>query len=1096
MQALVAAEDWSRTAIGDARNWPQSLRTSVDICLASRYPMFVWWGPELTNIYNDAYLPVLGSKHPAGLGQPASEVWAEVWDVIGPLAQGVLERGEASWSEAQLLYLERSGYPEETYFDFGYSPIAGEGGEVAGLLGVVSEITERVLSARRLRTLSEVAARSGAADGVSEVARAAVAALSVNRGDLPFALLYDLGEQPRLLAATGLDPEHEARLRSGSPWPGRAALDRAASVPEGAVIAVPREDLRALAGAGAAAGEQALVLGVEETLGAKPGLALVFGLSPHRRLDGALRQFCTLAGAAVGRAIAGARALEQERERARVLGELDRAKTEFFSNVSHEFRTPLTLLLGPLEQAVAGPDPDPDLEMAHRNALRLLRHVNTLLEFSRLQAQRADPRPRPLDLAAAGRDLADAFRPAIENAGLALRLELAPAPVSVLADPEHLEAIILNLLSNALKFTHEGEIRICVRAEGDHGVLEVADTGIGVPAAEQPRLFERFHRVAGVHARSHEGSGIGLALVRELVEVQGGAISLRSVEGEGSTFTVSLPLSPEAPEEQALPGHPEAFLAEALRWGGELAQSPLARGQEEQAASRRSHERILVVDDNADMRDYLTRLLAPRYEVTTAADGAQALELLRAPGAPDLVLSDVMMPRLDGVGLLQEIRADPALARVPVVLLSARAGEEASVEGLDAGADDYVVKPFSARELLARLAANLELGAMRNREADRAAAHAGRLQELLRREHAITETLQRSMLPEQLDLGAFTQVAARYEPASAAMRVGGDFYDAFLLPNGRSLLVVGDVAGHGVDSAAVMGSMRAALHGYALREGTPGELLGDLNSFAVAMHPGWMTTCQCLIVEADGRTASYATAGHPPGLVRDADGTVHALEHSGGPPLGVRGLVHYPTGKVALGPGSTVLLYTDGLVERRGESLDTGIERVTAGLRDGAPGDPDALARELLAAHRTPRGYEDDVAVLAAVLEEPGPTLDLELDASPPVLFTLRRTLQRWLGSLQLPEAAAYDVMLACHEAAANIVEHAYGLRRGTMRVRVTAVDGHIQLELADNGSWRRERQHEQGRGVLLMRALMDEVEIRSDSEGSTVRMSRALGPR
>ncbi|HYF28263.1 MAG TPA: SpoIIE family protein phosphatase [Baekduia sp.] len=1071
---LMRAKDWSASPLGDAAAWPQSLRTAVSTCLASRYPMFLWWGPQMVNIYNDAYIPVLGDKHPGALGRPAPEVWSEIWDIIGPLARRVIEHGEATWSEDQLLHLEkRAGAPEENFFDFAYSPVQSESGAVAGLLGVVSETTGRVLGARRLTTLSEIAARTRGVQHVIDAATRAVGALECNPGDLPFAVLFD--EDGAVLAHAGLRSADVPRVRTAVPV--QEVLRRRA--PE-VVDVLPELVLPGDRPAPA----KALVLPAEA---GSATLALCCGLGRHRPLDAELHQFCELVAAAIGSAVADAAALEEERERARALAELDRAKTEFFSNVSHELRTPLTLMLGPLEDGLAGQPVD--LDMVHRNALRLLRHVNGLLDFSRLQAGRIEAQRQAVDLHVLCTDVAGAFRSAVEKAGLALEVDCPSEPTLALVDAEQVEQILLNLLSNALKFTFEGSVAVRVRTEGGAAVIEVSDTGVGIDAADRERLFERFHRVQGARSRTYEGSGIGLALVRELVELQGGAISVDSTEDQGTTFTVRLPLAPDAPAAalEAPSGRAQAYVAEALRWSDAPADGGAAEG-------RGTAARVLVADDNADMRDYLRRLLSPSYEVVLAADGREALDLLRDGGA-DLVLSDVMMPRLDGFGLLRCLRENPATAHVPVVLLSARAGEEASVEGLDAGADDYVVKPFSARELLARVRANLELGAMRSAEATRAAEHADGLQRLLDQEHRITETLQRSMLPAVLADDPFTTVAGCYEPAQESLEIGGDFYDAIPLDDGRLMLVVGDVAGHGLEAAATMGQLRAALRSGVLHDPRPDALLGHLNALALGGDRPAMVTCQCVLLAADGLSADYAIAGHPPGLLLGPGAGVAELDRAAGPPLGVLGLASYRAVHVPLIPGSTIVLYTDGLIERRGESLADGQRR----LRERAAAlvglEPADLGARLVRAERTDRPFEDDVALLVARVEAPGPQLDLELAADPASLAVLRRALRRWLPANGLDATEAYEVLLACHEAATNVVEHAYGLQGGPLHVHLEAGDDGVRVVIGDRGSWRSAREDDGGRGGHVMRGIMDEVRVDRGSSGSTVRMVKHRMP-
>jgi PAS domain S-box-containing protein len=466
---------------------------------------------------------------------------------------------------------------------------------------------------------------------------------------------------------------------------------------------------------------------------------LVAGLNPYRLLDAGYRAFLSLLAGQIGAAIANSLAYEEERRRAEALAELDRAKTAFFSNVSHEFRTPLTLMLGPLQElmdtATLSPDSRDRAAMARRNALRMQRLVNSLLDFSRLEAGRVEARYEPLDLAALTADLASTFRSAIERAGLELVVDCPPTGEPAYVDRDMWEKIVLNLVSNAFKFTFEGRIVVGLRQNHDQATLTVSDTGTGIPATDLPHIFERFRRVQNSRARTGEGTGIGLALVHELVKLHGGRIALASEEGQGTTFEISIPSGRDhlpaaqivAPAERRspMPGGTATFIEEAQRWLpdataadevalGEHLLGGISAGDASDATSPRA--RILIADDNADMRDYVKRLLGPRWAVETAANGREALARIQAD-PPDLLISDVMMPDLDGFGLLQVLRADPLTARIPIILLSARAGEEARVEGLQAGADDYLVKPFSARELVARVGGALDLARVRREAA-------------------------------------------------------------------------------------------------------------------------------------------------------------------------------------------------------------------------------------------------------------------------------------------------------------------------------------------------------------------------------------------
>jgi signal transduction histidine kinase len=414
------------------------------------------------------------------------------------------------------------------------------------------------------------------------------------------------------------------------------------------------------------------------------------------------------------------------------LGELDSAKTAFFSNVSHEFRTPLTLILGPLEVALAKQPPSlsqDDLVSCHGNALRLLRLVNSLLDFSRLEAGGLSLRFAPTDLATLSAGLASAYQSLLDEVGLRLVVDCPPLPEPVYVDQAQWEKMVLNLVSNAFKFTFAGEIAVRLSWHGDHVELSVRDTGTGIPEPALASLFQRFQRVEGARGRSFEGTGIGLSLVHELATRHGGSVRVESKLGEGSLFVISIPTgSAHLPPERVVDEAPlesrgdarRAQLLEAKRW---LRQETTRASEALEGSSvvaqpgNGTRRKLLVADDNADMREYMARLLSPHWQVELAVDGQSALAAATA-APPDLVLSDVMMPGMDGVSLLAELRADPRTRTVPVILISARAGEEARLEGLATGADDYLIKPFAARELLTRVNTHLEMARVRREAYD------------------------------------------------------------------------------------------------------------------------------------------------------------------------------------------------------------------------------------------------------------------------------------------------------------------------------------------------------------------------------------------
>jgi CheY-like chemotaxis protein/nitrogen-specific signal transduction histidine kinase len=440
------------------------------------------------------------------------------------------------------------------------------------------------------------------------------------------------------------------------------------------------------------------------------------GVSPRRQLDATYRGFLTLVADQFSSALQETRSRLDERQRAQALAELDQAKNVFFGNVSHEFRTPLTLMLGPVDNLLARrslpPDVTESLRLVQRNGVRLRKLVNSLLDFSRIEAGRVDARFQPTDLAAFTQDLVSVFRSAIEDAGLRLFAHFARLPEPVFVDREMWEKIVLNLLSNALKYTLEGDIEVVLAVSGSEVHLGVRDTGVGIDAQELPHVFDRFHRAPGTRGRSQEGTGIGLALLRELVKLHGGEVAVISQLGKGTCFTVSIPLgSAHLPKAQVdLSATPASatidatpFVDDALRSEG-TGSSKSARGRVVASSER---ENILVVDDNADMRLYLERILEPYWSVTTAANGLDAIAAIERM-RPDLVVTDMNMPGLNGRGLLQHIRTHSrATHTLPVIVLSAQAGDDQKVAGLNQGADDYLVKPFSTRELLARVEVQL-----------------------------------------------------------------------------------------------------------------------------------------------------------------------------------------------------------------------------------------------------------------------------------------------------------------------------------------------------------------------------------------------------
>ncbi len=1356
--ADLARVDWAATPLGAPGTWPQSLQTAVSILLSSKFSMWMAWGPELTFFCNDAYRrDTLGQKYPWALGRPASEVWAEIWGDIGPRIDAVLSTGQATWDEALLLFLERSGYPEESYHTFSYSPLRDDDGHVVGMLCVVSEDTERVIGERRMATLRDLGSDPSVVRTEQEMLDFSNEQLGHNPHDLPFTLTYLFQDDggARLAAATGAlaGPAAPESLPAGSeqPWPMAVpAREESVLIP---LDGPPFADLPT--GAWQQPPVQALVVPLLQKGGVPYGFMAV-GLNRYRALDEGYRGFVELVAGHVATGIASARSYEAQQRRAEELAELDRAKTTFFSNVSHEFRTPLTLIMGPVQElrsrlADADPRVREELEVIHRNGLRLGKLVNTLLDFSRIEAGRMQAGYEPVDLAAVTGELASVFRSAMDKAGLDFQVDCAPLPEPVHIDRGMWEKVLLNLLSNALKFTFEGSIRVTTRAEGGEAVVTVEDTGIGVAAEEMPRLFERFHRIENARSRSNEGSGIGLALVKELVGLHGGTITATSAEGEGTRFTVRLPfgsahLPADAvraePAADVSPATADPFVQEALRWlpGEQADPAPAGIGAgadpapDGLAPSPGLSARVLVADDNADMRDYLARLLrSAGYQVQTVNDGQQALDAVRAD-SPDLVVSDVMMPGLDGLALVSALRTDPRTAAVPVLLLSARAGQEASIEGLQAGADDYLVKPFAAAELLARVRANIELARLRGHHARWRTALVDSLQEgffvcdeggavieinaafttilgygpedlpyqpvhpwwpdaaadpdahrqfadafsglldrsrgsytipvthrdghrlwisatfnqvrdpdtgrtvivgtfrdvtsehyAIQRESALAALgacLSRAAsLPEALDGAlaelkklwrargvraavfghgdepavtatdapltwrdlpaghretleglrgqpALTPVAApdgagvllehpegplalwidlgerrpfsgedqlllsllgghlaqglarahqidqqretaialqrailgpshlpegfavRYEPATQPLEVGGDWYDTVTLPDGRIGIVVGDCVGRGLEAASVMGQLRSACRALLLQDASPAQALMALDQFAAGVPGAACTTVFCGVLNPETGELTYSSAGHPPGILVHPEGSTRLLDEGRSLPLAVRPGRPRPEGTCTIPARSTLLLYTDGLVERRRRPLSAGIDQAGEALQHGRNTAVDDLATDVMARLAPADGYDDDVALL--LYRHPAP-LEMSFPAESAQLAPVRKALRGWLDQCDLPPGTVQNILVAAGEACANAIEHGHRDAPGdAVYFRAEAFVDNLHVRIVDSGRWKTpqpELNTHRGRGMGLMRALMQQVTVTPGPSGTTVDM-------
>ncbi|MEO5970314.1 MAG: ATP-binding protein, partial [Bdellovibrionia bacterium] len=737
MGKTIRSKDWSETPLGPIESWPQSLRTTVSLCLASSFPISIAWGKEHTQIYNDGYWPICGKKHPPSMGQNFSECWEAAWPVLGPYFERAL-KGETSFVENQRMFLDRNGYLEETFFTFSFSPIQDESGEIGGLFHPVTETTANMLNERRLRTLRDLATMAREEKEEKETCALITETLSANPFDLPLILVYLLdesGETAQLCGIAGLEGANPAapqeihlKKDSNSGWP----LEEARTSKKGIYV----DDIEKRFGnifcrPNPESLQKAFVSLITES-GNENCLGFVIaGISTRLPLNESYQRFNEMLSTAINSTINESRAYQRERKRAEDLAQIDKAKNTFFTNVSHEFRTPLTLILGPVEnllsqtREVLSASVKTEIEIIYRNSLRLLKLVNSLIDFSRLESGRVEANYQSTEIGTMTTNLASGFRSAIERSGLKYTVDANPLPSEVYIDHTMWENIVLNLISNAFKYTTKGEIKVALRQEETEVVLTISDTGTGISETELPKIFQRFYRVKDLEGRAFEGTGIGLALVKELIKLHGGMIDVSSTVGKGSIFTVKIPLGfNHLPEDQIsktklnqrietlakprITNRAKAFVQEALRWlpeGANLSASPGVSGQADLSLLQRNQpstssdasgndslttkikkKRILLADDNVDMTIYLKKLLEKNYELIFVTNGKLALEAIRSE-RPDLVVSDIMMPVMDGYGLLKEIKNNKATVNIPVIFLTARAGEESRIEGWETGAD-------------------------------------------------------------------------------------------------------------------------------------------------------------------------------------------------------------------------------------------------------------------------------------------------------------------------------------------------------------------------------------------------------------------------
>jgi signal transduction histidine kinase/DNA-binding NarL/FixJ family response regulator len=666
--------------------------------------------------------------------------------------------------------------------------------------------------------------------------------------------------------------------------------------------------------------------------------------------------------------------LAQANER---LKEIDKLKTNFFANISHEIRTPLTLILSPLESALQGDYGKKFnrefLESIHRNAVRLLRLINNILDFAKIEEGRMIIQVREVDLAALVKNYITTISSAAESRGITLSFTSSVDSLPFFLDIEKADKIAMNLFSNALKFTERGgAIVVSLYADILNCYLEVADTGAGIPSEKIPSIFDRFTQADSSSTRKYEGTGIGLSLVKELVELHGGHITVESrfigehPQDHGTRFTISFPRG----KEHLLGRYDVEFIT-----GSELEESvtdskrvlgmrelidlqepgaaPAERAPGEERAAKL--HKVLVVEDNVDMRNFLGGLLCKYYTVAFAVDGRDGLEKIRSL-QPDIIITDVMMPNMDGYQMTKHIKENSILKRIPVLMLTAKSDIAQKIEGLEYGADDYLTKPFNSKELQVRIK-NL-IG-----KRDYEKVMEIRQQEITS-ELKTARLLQQNLLPEMIPEIPGYRFHVAYIPMDL---VGGDFYD-IKIDDRRIKLFIADVSGHGLPGAFLATITKIALESIGSRN-TPRQVLELLNDVVKrsTVENKYVSTFYCTI-DRSTNMMRYSNAGQIPPLVYRQQSDEFFELMTKGTPLGWFKELNLEEKEILLTSGDRVLFYTDGIVESRDPSGNLfGFDRFMEFIRSEKKLPPEQFTDRLLAELKKFTGsnaFKDDLCLL------------------------------------------------------------------------------------------------------------------------------------
>ncbi len=1109
---------WEETPVGPRTSWPPLLATMVRTLLDSRSPMWMGWGPELTLFYNDAYRSAtLGAKHPWALGRSAREVWQEIWSDIGPRVEAV-QRGGCTWDEPLRLTLERDGYREETHHTFSCSPVTEQDGKVVAVLCVVTEETARVVAERRLAALHMLASDLATARHEDEVLGAFTSRLAESPLGLRYALVYlpASGNALRLACAVGTLPGSavapEVLEPDGGAWPAASVLGNGVTAVVDDVLGAGSEARGARGARGAPATSAVLVPLPRRARDAPTGL-LVVGVPRDRPVGDDVVGFAELLAGRLAAGIDTARASGSDRLRAEPSQQTGRAGTDPGDALPRGSRD----RAGRTAHAtVLVVDDDPDMR---RNVAGILEPHWTVVTAPDATSALAAVRRRRPDVVLAG-----ITTPGLGGIGLVetLRGDPATATVPVLpfaarggedptveglgagadddlvapASPVELVARVRSSLELAALRDQEASWRTALVEALDEAVIVMdgSDAVVEVNAAFErvlgfPRAGVPYRPPFPWHPRPEEDpeaaarfDAFRAALLRD--GRFRGTLTLRHRDGH--------PVQADAVVASAAIGGERRFVGAFRDLTAELASA------EREAALAQFGIRLAEASDVGDVRQ------AGLSELRRVFGGARAgVEW----SAPDLTTSSAGDAGGDAgaTGELEAVRISSS-DRHHGAVAGARAAARVAVMPAGGPGEEGATLASAIAAPLDPVGASgvvwLELDpprALGREERALFAVLCGYFGQALHRaqllddSRAVANAMQHAILgPTDVPEG----VSVRYRPAVRPLEVGGDWYDALELPGGRVGIVVGDCVGRGLPAATVMGQLRSACRALLLETQAPAAVVAALDAFAERIPGAECTTVFCGIVEGD--TLRYCSAGHLPALVSRTDGSLTWVAQPGSVPLAVLPGVTRLESETELAPGASLLVCTDGLVERRHESLDVGLARLAEAVRLGASLDTEELADHVMAALVPAGGQEDDVAMVV-YRHTPSTLASFEavLPADAGELSGLRRQLGTWLHSARLREDAVADVLIATDEAVCNAMEHACGFDPAqTVRVTARLARAGVEVRVEDRGPWRPPRPpgDERGRGLAIMRGLMDDVVVTPTTEGTAVVLRRRRG--